>query len=61
MRIHIFAIIGALIGAFILVIATLNVNGTTLQSFQTLEHQALQQDKGVASTSRNPAPIPACR
>ena len=58
MRIHIFAIIGALIGAFILVIATLSVNGTTLQSFQTLEHQALQQDKGVASTSPRPCANP---
>ena len=35
MRVHIFAIVGALIGAFILIIATLSVNGTTLQSFQT--------------------------
>ena len=58
MRIHIFAIIGALIGAFILVIATLSVNGTTLQSFQTLERQALQQDKGVASTSAQPCANP---
>src|SRR5271165_7616570 len=58
MRVRIFAIIGALIGAFILVVATLSVNGTTLQSFQTLEHQALQQDKGVASTSAQPCANP---
>ncbi len=50
--------VGALIGAFILVVATLSVNGTTLQSFQTLEHQALQQDKGVASTSPQPCANP---
>ena len=58
MRIHIFAIVGALIGAFILVIATLSVNGTTLQSFQTLDHQARAQDKGVASTSPQPCANP---
>ena len=58
MRIHIFAIVGALIGAFILVIATLSVNGTTLQSFQTLDQQARAQDKGVASTSPQPCANP---
>ena len=58
MRIRIFAIIGALIGAFILVIATLSVNGTTLQSFQKLDQQARQQDKGVASTSAQPCANP---
>ena len=58
MRVHIFAIIGALIGAFILVIATLSVNGATLQSFQTLDHQARAQDKGVASTSPQPCANP---
>jgi len=58
MRIHIFAILGALIGAFILVIATLSVNGATLQSFQTLDQQARAQDKGVASTSAQPCANP---
>ena len=58
MRIHIFAIIGALIGAFILIIATLSVNGTTLHSFQTLDQQARAQDKGVASTSAQPCANP---
>ena len=58
MRIRIFALIGALIGAFILVIATLSVNGTTLQSFQKLDQQARQQDKGVASTSAQPCANP---
>ena len=57
-RVHIFAILGALIGAFILVIATLSVNGTTLQSFQTLDQQARAQDKGVASTSAQPCANP---
>jgi len=58
MRVHIFAIVGALIGAFILVIATLSVNGTTLQSFQRLDQQARAQDKGVASTSAQPCANP---
>jgi hypothetical protein len=58
MRVHIFAILGALIGAFILIIATLSVNGTTLQSFQTLDHQARAQDKSVASTSAQPCANP---
>jgi hypothetical protein len=58
MRLHILALIGALIGAVILVIATLSVNGTTLQSFQTLEQQAQQQDKGAASTSPQPCANP---
>ena len=57
-RVHVFAILGALIGAFILVIATLSVNGTTLHSFQTLDHQARAQDKGVASTSAQPCANP---
>ena len=58
MRVHIFAILGALIGAFILIIATLSVNGTTLQSFQRLDHQARAQDKSVASTSPQPCANP---
>jgi hypothetical protein len=58
MRIRILAIIGALIGAIILVVATLSVNGTTLQSFQTLDQQARLQDKGVASTSPQPCANP---
>ena len=58
MRIRIFAIVGALIGAIILVVATLSVNGTTLQSFQRLDQQARQQDKGVASTSAQPCANP---
>ena len=58
MRVRIIATLGALIGAFILVIATLTVNGTTLQSFQTLDHQARAQDKGVASTSPQPCANP---
>jgi uncharacterized iron-regulated membrane protein len=58
MRVHILALVGALIGAFILVIATLSVNGATLQSFQTLDQQARAQDKGVASTSPQPCANP---
>ena len=58
MRLRIFAIVGALIGAFILVVATLSVNGTTLQSFQTLDQQARLQDKSVASTSLQPCANP---
>jgi hypothetical protein len=58
MRVRIFAILGALIGTFILVIGTLSVNGTTLQSFQRLDQQARQQDKGVASTSAQPCANP---
>jgi hypothetical protein len=58
MRVHILAMVGAFIGAFILVVATLSVNGTTLQSFQTLDHQARAQDKGVASTSLQPCANP---
>ena len=58
MRIRIFAILGALIGAFMLIIATLSVNGATLQSFQALDHQARAQDKGVASTSAQPCANP---
>jgi hypothetical protein len=58
MRVHILAIVGVLLGAFILVIATLSVNGATLQSFQTLDHQARAQDKGVASTSAQPCANP---
>jgi hypothetical protein len=58
MRVRILAIVGALIGAFILIVATLSVNGTTLQSFQTLDQQARAQDKGVASTSPQPCANP---
>ena len=58
MRIPILASLGALIGAFILVVATLTVNGTTLQSFQTRDQQARQQDKEVASTSPQPCANP---
>jgi hypothetical protein len=57
-RISILAILGALIGAVILVVATLSVNGTTLHSFQTLDQQARAQDKGVASTSAQPCANP---
>jgi hypothetical protein len=57
-RIPIFAILGALIGAIILVVATLSVNGSTLHSFQTLDQQARVQDKGVASTSLQPCANP---
>ena len=38
--------------------ATLSVNGTTLQSFQRLDHQARAQDKRVASTSPQPCANP---
>src|SRR5271165_1675542 len=58
MRVRILALVGALIGAIILVVATLSVNGTTLQSFQRLDQQARQQDKGVASTSAQPCANP---
>jgi uncharacterized iron-regulated membrane protein len=58
MRMRILAILGALIGAFILVIGTLSVNGTTLRSFQQLDQAARQQDKGVASTSAQPCANP---
>ena len=34
------------------------MNGTTLQSFQTLDQQARAQDKGVASTSAQPCANP---
>jgi hypothetical protein len=57
-RIPIVVILGALIGTFILIIATLTVNGTTLQSFQTLDQHARAQDKGVASTSPQPCANP---
>ena len=58
MRVRIFAILGALIGVFILIVATLSVNGATLHSFQTLDQQARAQDKGVASTSPQPCANP---
>jgi uncharacterized iron-regulated membrane protein len=58
MRAHLLALVGVLLGAFILVIATLSVNGATLQSFQTLDHQARLQDKSVASTSPQPCANP---
>ena len=58
MRVRIFAILGVLIGAFMLIVATLTLNGTTLQSFQALDHQARTQDKSVASTSPQPCANP---
>jgi hypothetical protein len=58
MRVRIIATLGALVGALILVVATLSANGTTLQSFQTLDQQARAQDKGVASTSPQPCANP---
>jgi hypothetical protein len=58
MRASILAIVGALVGAAILVVATFAVNGTTLHSFQTLDQQARAQDKGVASTSAQPCSNP---
>ena len=58
MRASILAIMGALVGAAILVVATLAVNGTTLHSFQTLDQQARALDKGVASTSAQPCSNP---
>ena len=58
MRLRILALVGALIGACILVVATLSVNGTTLHSFQTLDQQARAQDKGVASTAPQPCANP---
>ncbi|MGO8950774.1 MAG: hypothetical protein ACLQUY_24605 [Ktedonobacterales bacterium] len=58
MRVRIIAALGALVGTIILVVATLSVNGTTLQSFQTLDQQARAQDKGVASTSPQPCANP---
>jgi hypothetical protein len=51
MRVRIIAALGALVGTLILILATLSVNSTTLQSFQTLDQQARAQDKGVSSTS----------
>jgi hypothetical protein len=45
-------------GTLILILATLSVNGTTLQSFQTLDQQARAQDKGFASTSPQPCANP---
>jgi hypothetical protein len=58
MRVRIIATLGVLVGTLILVVATLSVNGTTLQSFQTLDQQARAQDKGVASTSAEPCANP---
>ena len=58
MRVRIIAALGALVGTLILIIATLSVNGATLQSFQTLDQQARAQDKGVASTSAQPCANP---
>ncbi|HLZ24901.1 MAG TPA: hypothetical protein VKQ30_22495, partial [Ktedonobacterales bacterium] len=58
MRIKLVAILGVLIGVGVLVAATLTVNGTALHSFQTLDQQARQQDKSVASTSAQPCANP---
>jgi hypothetical protein len=58
MRASILAVVGALIGAALLVVATLAVNGTTLHNFQSLDQQARSQDKGVASTSAQPCANP---
>jgi hypothetical protein len=58
MRVRIITMLGVLIGTIILVVATLAVNGTTLHSFQTLDQQARQQDKGIASTSAQPCANP---
>lgn len=58
MRIQFFAILGAIVGIIILVVAALSLNTTTLQTFQTLEQQAHSQDKGVASTSQQPCANP---
>jgi len=58
MRVQIFAILGAIVGIAILVVAALTLNTTTLQNFQALEQQALSQDKGVASTSQQPCANP---
>jgi hypothetical protein len=58
MRVRIIAALGVLAGTLILIIATLSVNGATLQSFQTLDQQARAQDKGVASTSAQPRANP---
>jgi hypothetical protein len=58
MRASILALVGALIGAIILVVATIAVNGTTLGNFQTLDQQARAQDKAVASTSAQPCANP---
>ena len=58
MRVQLFAILGAILGIAILVVAALTLNTTTLQTFQTLEQQAHSQDKGVASTSQQPCANP---
>jgi hypothetical protein len=58
MRVRIIAALGVLVGTLMLIVATLSVNGTTLQSFQTLDQQARAQDKGVASTSAQPCANP---
>lgn len=58
MRMRIIATLGALVGALILVVATLSVNGTTLHSFQSLDQQARAQDKAAASTSAAPCDNP---
>jgi hypothetical protein len=58
MRVRIIAILGALVGALILIVATLSVNGTALHSFQSLDQQARQQDKAVASASAAPCDNP---
>jgi hypothetical protein len=58
MRVRIITMLGVLIGSVILVVATLAVNGTSLHSFQTLDQQARQQDKGIASTSAQPCANP---
>ena len=58
MRVRIIAALGVLAGTLILIVATLSVNGATLQSFQTLDQQARAQDKGVASTSPQPCANP---
>ena len=58
MRIQFFAILGAIVGIVILVVVTLTLNTTTLQTFQTLSQQAHSQDKGVASTSQQPCANP---
>ncbi|HLY32230.1 MAG TPA: hypothetical protein VKQ36_14460 [Ktedonobacterales bacterium] len=54
----VFAIVGVLLGVLILVISTLTVNATALQSFRTLDQRARSQDKGVASTSSQPCANP---
>lgn len=58
MRLRLGMFLGLLLGLVIFVLSLLTLNGNSLQSFRDLDHQARQQDTGLAAATQQPCANP---